>query len=134
MIFFKERFFQVLVLIVLISGLSCDLTNEQDLSCGLILTVTEQMPELVGGLSELQSNIIDPEKALTDSVEGRVTVGFSVNKIGQPFNLYILRGLSLETNEEAIRVVRMTRYDPMGMQNGEPVCVNYSLPVVFRLD
>src|SRR5690625_3504130 len=45
--------------------------------------VVEQMPELIGGLGELQSKIRYPEMARRAGIEGRVHIQFIVNERGE---------------------------------------------------
>lgn len=95
-------------------------------------TVVEQMPELIGGLAELQSNIEYPERARQAGIEGRVYVQFIVNEQGGIENPEVIRGIGGGCDEEALRAVQQAKFRP-GMQRGKPVRVQYSLPIVFRL-
>lgn len=95
-------------------------------------TVVEQMPELIGGLQELQSKIQYPEAARRAGIEGRVYVQFIVNEEGQVENPQVVRGIGGGADEEALRAVREAEFRP-GMQRGRPVRVQYSLPIVFQL-
>lgn len=94
--------------------------------------VVEQMPELIGGLGELQSKIKYPEMARRAGIEGRVYIQFIVNEQGQVENPQVIRGIGGGADEEALRVVRQAQFRP-GMQRGRPVRVQYSLPIFFRL-
>lgn len=94
--------------------------------------VVEQMPELIGGLAELQSRIRYPEMARRAGIEGRVYVQFIVNERGEVENPQVIRGIGGGCDEEAIRAVSQASFKP-GMQRGRPVRVQYSLPIVFRL-
>ncbi len=107
--------------------------NEQNLSCtDNPYIVAETMPSLIGGLSGLQSNLVYPQEAIDQGIEGRVTVQFIVNKKGNVLEPRIIRGIGGGADEAAIEAVTMSKFSP-GMQNGKPVCVQYSLPIVFRL-
>jgi periplasmic protein TonB len=92
--------------------------------------IVEQMPELIGGLEALQSEIRYPERALRANIQGRVFVQFIVNERGEVENPIIVRGIGGGCDEEAIRVVSKAKFNP-GMQRGRPVKVQYNLPVVF---
>ncbi len=94
--------------------------------------VVEQMPELVGGLGELQRQIRYPEMARRAGIEGRVYIQFIVNERGEVENPTVIRGIGGGADEEALRVVSQARFTP-GMQRGRPVRVQYSLPIFFRL-
>lgn len=94
--------------------------------------VVEEMPELIGGLAELQSKIKYPEMARRAGIEGRVYIQFIVNEQGQVEDPQVVRGIGGGADEEALRVVKQAEFKP-GMQRGRPVRVQYSLPIFFRL-
>lgn len=94
--------------------------------------VVENMPELIGGLGELQSKINYPEMARRAGIEGRVHIQFIVNEQGDVENPVVVRGIGGGADEEALRVVSQAKFTP-GMQRGRPVRVQYSLPIFFRL-
>ncbi|TVQ00536.1 MAG: energy transducer TonB [Balneolaceae bacterium] len=94
--------------------------------------VVEQMPELIGGLGELQRQIRYPEMARRAGIEGRVYIQFIVNERGDVENPTVMRGIGGGADEEALRVVSQAKFSP-GMQRGRPVRVQYSLPIFFRL-
>lgn len=97
-----------------------------------IFVIVEQMPDLIGGLGELQSKIRYPEIAKKAGVEGRVIVQFVVNEQGMVENPVVVRGIGAGCDEEAIRAVQQARFTP-GKQRGKPVKVKMSLPITFKL-
>ncbi|MDX1618415.1 MAG: energy transducer TonB [Balneolaceae bacterium] len=94
--------------------------------------VVEEMPELIGGLVELQKKINYPEKARHAQIEGRVIIQFIVNEKGEVENPRVVRGIGGGCDKEALRVVKNAKFKP-GRQRGIPVRVQYSLPIIFRL-
>ncbi len=90
------------------------------------------MPELIGGLAGLQARIKYPEMARRAGIEGRVIVQFIVNEDGTIENPRVIRGIGGGCDEEALKAVSQTKFKP-GRQRGEPVRVQYSLPVIFKL-
>jgi len=95
--------------------------------------VVEEMPELIGGLTSIQRNIQYPEMARRAGIEGRVYVQFIVNENGDVEEPRVIRGIGGGADEEALRAVRDAKFKP-GVQRGRPVRVQYSLPVVFKLN
>ncbi|WP_246000833.1 energy transducer TonB [Pontibacter diazotrophicus] len=101
-------------------------------------TYVEQMPEFKGGnealLSFLGTNIKYPEAAQEAKVEGLTVVKFTVEENGSVTNIQTVKSLSPETDQEAVRVVKMTsgNWAP-GKQDGETVRVDYTLPIRFAL-
>lgn len=95
--------------------------------------VVEEMPKLIGGLASIQSKIKYPEAALKNNIEGRVTIQFIVDENGDVVNPRIIRGIGGGCDEEALRVVSQAKFTP-GVQRGRNVRVQYSLPIVFKLN
>lgn len=94
--------------------------------------VVEKMPELKGGMAALQQKVSYPEAARNAGIEGRVIVQFIVNEDGQVENPQIIKGIGGGADEEALRVIKQTEFTP-GYQRGQPVRVQYSLPIIFKL-
>lgn len=94
--------------------------------------VVEQMPKLKGGLAKLQGCVNYPEMARKAGIEGRVIVQFIVNEEGNVESPNVVRGIGGGADEEALRCVKQADFEP-GRQRGNPVRVQYSLPVVFKL-
>ncbi|HCD51528.1 MAG TPA: hypothetical protein DEQ34_03710 [Balneolaceae bacterium] len=100
---------------------------------GDFFVVVEEMPELIGGLKSVQSKVLYPEMALRAGIEGRVTVQFIVNENGEVENPKIVRGIGGGCDEAALAAVSEAKFKP-GIQRGKPVRVQYSLPVLFKLN
>lgn len=92
----------------------------------------EQMPELQGGLAALQKKINYPEMARKAGIEGRVIIQFIVTENGNVEDPRVIRGIGGGCDKEALRVVKQASFTP-GKQRGQPVRVQYSLPIVFQL-
>lgn len=95
--------------------------------------VVEEMPELIGGLAQLQQKIRYPQEARSAGIEGRVYVQFIVNEQGNVEKPRVIRGIGGGADEEALRVIREAKFEP-GLQRGKPVRVQYSIPFFFRLE
>ena len=102
-----------------------------------VFTVVEQMPMFPGGdaalMSYLANNIHYPTVAAENGVQGRVVVGFVVERDGSITDVNVLRSVDPSLDREAMRVVKaMPKWTP-GKQNGSAVRVKYQVPVTFRL-
>lgn len=106
--------------------------EEEDKEEENFFVAVEEMPELIGGIQALQQKIKYPEKAQKANIEGRVIIQFIVNKQGGVDNPRVIRGIGGGCDEEALRVVKQAKFKP-GRQRGEPVRVQYSLPIIFKL-
>lgn len=99
--------------------------------------IPETMPYFPGGnvlmLKYLADNIKYPASAVKAKKQGRVIVGFIVQKDGSITHAKIVRSIDSELDAEALRVVKgMPKWTP-GTQLGKPVSVKYALPVKFSL-
>lgn len=96
----------------------------------------EIMPEYIGGedalMQYLQNNIKYPEYAKNNKIGGTVQVEFVVNEDGTISNEKVVKGIKGGCDEEALRVIKkMPRWKP-GKENGKPVSVYYTIPIVFK--
>ena len=98
-----------------------------------IFVIVEQMPELIGGLPEIQKRIVYPELARKAGIEGRVVIQFVIDEQGNVTNPVVVRGIGGGCDEEALKAVQTAKFVP-GKQRGKPVKVRYSLPISFKLD
>ena len=74
-----------------------------------------------------------PKEAVKDSLQGRVTLQFTIEKDGSVTDVHVLRGCASILDEEAVRVVSQSPKWTPGLIKGEPVRVIYNFPVVFQL-
>ena len=70
---------------------------------GEVFMIVEEMPELLGGLASLQSEIQYPAIAKNAGIEGRVFVQFVVDESGNVQDPVVVRGIGGGCDEEAIR-------------------------------
>ncbi len=117
-----------------------------------IFKVVEQMPmfpgceESGGSNEELQQcatkkmleyiykNIKYPAIARENGVEGTAVVTFVVEKDGSITGANVVRDPGAQTGNEALRVVNTFPTWTPGKQRGQPVRVQFNLPVKFRLE
>ena len=102
-----------------------------------IFEVVENMPDFPGGqaalMQYLAKNIKYPTIAQKNKEQGRVILQMIVGKDGSISNIKVLRSISPLLDAEAIRVVStMPKWEP-GQQGGQAIAVEYTLPIVFKL-
>lgn len=97
----------------------------------------EDMPEFDGGqtlmMEWLSKNIIYPEQAIIDGIEGRVIVRFVVEKDGSVSTPMILKGVCETLDNEAKRVVLSMPKWKSGTLQGVPMRCYVTLPITFKL-
>ena len=104
---------------------------------GEVLDLVEVAPEFPGGIPALMKflaqNVKYPTDAQKAGKQGRVIAQFVVTTDGSVADVKIIRGIDASLDQEAIRVIKaMPQWKP-GTQDGQPVNVRYTLPVVFKL-
>lgn len=99
--------------------------------------VTEKMPVFPGGdaalFKFLSENIQYPSSAIKNKIQGKVIVQFTVDNEGQIRNITVVKPLSTDCDNEAIRIVKKFPKWIPGQQRGKNVAVKYTLPISFKL-
>ncbi len=103
----------------------------------VVYTMVEHQAEFPGGMDYLgewlNQNLVYPEDAEKAGIQGRVIIKFIIEANGTVTHPEIVRGLSLEVDKEAIRLVSsMPKWTP-GKVNGKEVASYFTIPLVFRL-
>jgi len=114
------------------------IAQEEEISEEVIFTIVEEMPSFPGGeearLRFLSENIRYPQMAREAGIQGTVFLTFVVERDGSVTDVRIVRGIGGGCDEEAVRVTRnMPRWSP-GRQRGQPVRVQFSMPIRFVLN
>ena len=102
-----------------------------------VFDVVEEMPSFPGGnaalMNFLNNNIKYPVVAQENGVQGRVIIGFVVERDGSITDVKVMRSVDPSLDREAQRVVKaMPKWKP-GKQNGSAVRVKFTVPVTFKL-
>lgn len=101
--------------------------NEED-----YLPIAENMPGPIGGMYSIQEKITYPEIARRAGIQGKVIIQAFIDEEGNVTHTKIVKGLGGGIDEMASDAVRKTKFNP-GMQNGKPVKVQVTIPIVFKL-
>jgi TonB family protein len=85
----------------------------------------------------LNKNLVYPQQAKDDGLEGTIYVDFVVGKDGKVSDVtttdYVAGDLDQTLKDEAVRVVSAMPAWTAGRQNGKPVDVKYTVPITFQL-
>ena len=115
------------------SGRSVKYRFEWSYSSGFEYKVSvDQMPEPIGGVAAIQTNIIYPEIARRAGIQGRVYIQAFINENGDVVRTNILKGIGGGCDEAAVAALKKVKFKP-GIQNGMPVKVQITVPVIFKL-
>ena len=102
-----------------------------------VFVIVEEQAEFPGGLDSMyayiQKNLVYPEKAKAEGIEGRVFVQFVIEKDGSISNILIKRAIGGGCEEAVVEMIKnMPKWKP-GKQRGKPVRFQFVLPIKFEL-
>jgi TonB family protein len=80
----------------------------------------------------IKDNIVYPEQALSNKVEGAVYLVYTVNNIGEIVDVEVIRGIGFGCDEEAVRVIRLMKYEP-ARNRGVKMNVELKTKINFKL-
>lgn len=87
----------------------------------------EKMLEFIYG------NLIYPQQAIDEGIEGTVVVSFTVGTDGCISHIKVIKDIGGGCGHEALRICElMPDWEP-GEQRGNPVRVQFNLPIKFKL-
>ncbi|MBV6472402.1 MAG: hypothetical protein JPMHGGIA_00658 [Saprospiraceae bacterium] len=102
-----------------------------------VFDFVDVMPSFPGGdralLQHIHSRLIYPPEAARAAVEGVVLVSFVVDAYGKVRQARVIRSLSPQCDEEALRVVRTIPDWIPGNHRGRRVSVQFRLPIEFKM-
>lgn len=127
----KKLFFFLLTFIVI------DSVSAQSEEYAEVFRYVEQMPTPGYNIGKyLSENIVYPDSARNNNIQGRVPVEFVVQENGDISNVKIpsTKRLGYGIEEEAIRVIKLMPPWQPGRQNGKCVKVYYTQPIAFTLE
>jgi protein TonB len=115
-----------------------DVKTEEVEEEAIPFALVEEKPKFNGGDANefskwVNQNLVYPEIAKENGVQGRVTMQFTVNPDGSVKNVKVLRGVDPSLDQEAVRVISMSPKWTPGKQRDRAVKVTYTFPVIFQL-
>ena len=100
----------------------------------LVYTNVEQKPEFGGDINKyLASHINYPNAARAENIQGRVTLSFVLDELGNVTHVKVERDIGGGCGAEAKRIVSQMKWKKPAIQNGHPVKMYYLLNVNFNL-
>ena len=97
----------------------------------IYLVAVDEMPEPVGGIQKIISQVVYPAEAKKNGITGTVFVLAFVDEMGSVRKVLLTKGIGYGCDEAAMNAVSRTRFKP-GKQNGIPVKVQVQVPVAIR--
>ena len=89
-------------------------------------------PGPVDGFAALQKELVYPESAKKNKIEGRVILQTVIDETGEILEVDVIKSLDPACDEAAAQAIRATEWKP-ALEEGKPVKVKVAVPVVFKL-
>lgn len=132
----KKSIYSSLFAVLLLGFCAKNATAQEDKTVYNFVSM-ETPPTYPGGMASfykfLGENISYPQQAKDENVQGNVFVSFTVEKDGSLNDIKVDRKLGAGTDEEAIRVLKLSKNWNPGMQNGKVVRTKYNIPIKFKI-
>ena len=113
-------------------GMLADSTKDK------VYTAVDHQPIFPGGEAGfgqyLAKTLRYPKMAREKNIQGRVVVGFIVEKDGSLSGVKVMRSLGYGTDEEAVRAITASPRWIAGSEKGIKVRVQYAVPINFALE
>ena len=127
---------RVMSKVAAVGGIGYNVVEEEEVEEEIFIVV-EDDPEFPGGKDSLyafiERNLVYPQWAKDNKIEGKVYVSFTVETDGSISNIKVLRDIGGGCGAEAVRVLmKMPKWKP-GKQRGKSVRVQFNLPIEFKL-
>lgn len=108
------------------------------LSGDMPFLLADPMPAFNGGditafCHWVQERLVYPDEAIADCIHGRVVIAFVVERDGTVDEVTTLASPDRVLSEAAMRVVRQSPVWTPGMRDGEPVRVQFTIPIDFNV-
>ena len=107
------------------SALHTKLNNQEHM-------LVEEQVSPVGGLEAIQRQLVYPNEALKNNIEGKVYVLVIVDSTGTLLCPKILKRIGYGCDEEALRIITNTKFNPTVFR-GKPITTKVTIPITFIL-
>lgn len=128
-------------LLIILQGCASSMVNrprepkesKMDLEPESLVTYLRCPPSFKGDLVDfIQENLVYPESAKKDTIEGRVIVRFLIDSLGGTSEHCVVRGVRSDLDNEALRITRLLKFEWECPVSGT-LKVPYIVPVDFRI-
>ena len=90
------------------------------------------MPEPIGGIEAIMKNVVYPESAKEEGIQGKVYVKLIVDENGDVSFTEVLKGVNEDLDKAAVDAIKKTKFIP-AMKDNKPVKCEVAIPVMFKL-
>ena len=107
-------------------------TREHSSSDPAYFMSADVMPEPVGGMKAIMDNIVYPEQAKENDIQGTVKVRVFIDRYGEVTHAEVVKGIGYGCDEAAKVALYYAQFKP-GLIKGKPVKVQMVVPIEFKL-
>ncbi len=90
------------------------------------------MPFPIGGMKAIAENVVYPEIAKVNKLEGKVLVKALINEQGKVASTEVVESLSVECDKAAVDAIKKVKFNP-ALKDGKAVKCEVVIPVQFKL-
>lgn len=90
------------------------------------------MPEPIGGIEAIMKNVVYPEFAKEEGVQGKVIVKLIVDEKGNVSKTEVVQSVNEELDKAAVDAIKKTKFTP-AMKDNKAVKSEIFIPVMFKL-
>jgi TonB family protein len=90
------------------------------------------MPEPIGGIEAIMKNVVYPESAREEGIQGKVLVKLIVDEKGNVSSTEVVQSVNEELDKAAVDAIKKTKFNP-AMKDNKPVKCEIAIPVMFKL-
>lgn len=91
------------------------------------------LPEPVGGLEQIIKNVVYPQTAKDQDIQGKVFVKVIIDEKGNVSETSILKSVNEDCDKAATDAIKKTKFSP-GIKDNKPVKAEVTIPISFKLD
>jgi TonB family protein len=78
------------------------------------------MPEPIGGIEAIMKNVVYPESAREEGIQGKVLVKLIVDEKGNVSSTEVVQSVNEELDKAAVDAIKKTKFNP-AMKDNKPV-------------
>lgn len=114
-------------------AINAEPANTLSIGSSEVTMAPDILPSFKGLNKFLSDNLIYPNEARENRIEGKVAVNFVVDEEGKIIDTKFIHKVGFGCDEEAMRVIKlMPKWKP-GLMNGKPVKVSFVQVITFKL-
>lgn len=92
----------------------------------------DKYPEPIGGIEAMIKNVVYPQTAKDQGIQGKVFVKATIDEKGNVLETSILKSVNDDCDKAAMDAIKKTKFTP-GIKDNKPVKAEITIPVMFKL-